>query len=67
MLLVTHRVAAASRCDHIVVLDRGRIVEQGRHDELVRNGGLYAVFAEEQRVESELERLGRDPSEAAVA
>ncbi|HVR19000.1 MAG TPA: ABC transporter ATP-binding protein [Polyangiaceae bacterium] len=67
VLLVTHRVAAASRCDHIVVLDRGRIVEQGRHDELVRNGGLYAVFAEEQRVESELERLGHDPSEAAVA
>ena len=67
VLLVTHRVAAASRCDHIVVLDRGRIVEQGPHDELVRNGGLYSVFAEEQRVESELERLGRDPSEAAVA
>jgi ATP-binding cassette subfamily B protein len=43
------------------------VVEEGTHDELVRGGGLYALFAEEQRVESELERLGHDPSEAAVA
>jgi ATP-binding cassette, subfamily B, multidrug efflux pump len=67
VLLVTHRVAAASRCDHIVVLDAGRVLEHGTHDELVRKGGLYAVFAEEQRVESELARLGHDPTEAAVA
>lgn len=67
VLLVTHRVAAASRCDRIIVLEGGRVVEEGTHDELVRERGLYALFAEEQRVESELERLGRDPSEAAVA
>jgi ATP-binding cassette subfamily B protein len=67
VLLVTHRVAAASRCDRIVVLDQGRIIEQGTHDELVRSGGLYSIFAEEQRVESELQRLGHDPSEVAVA
>jgi ATP-binding cassette subfamily B protein len=67
VLLVTHRVAAASRCDRIIVLDRGSIVEQGTHEELVRSGGLYSTFAEEQRVESELERLGKDPAETAVA
>jgi ATP-binding cassette subfamily B protein len=66
VLLVTHRVAAASRCDRIVVLDRGRVIEEGTHEELVRAGGLYATFAEEQRVESELERLGHDPAEAAA-
>src|SRR5262245_36102055 len=42
VLLVTHRVAAAARCDRIIVLDGGRIVEHGTHAELVRSGGLYA-------------------------
>lgn len=58
VLLITHRVAAASRCDMVVVLDRGRVVEQGTHDELIDAGGLYASFAEEQRIEQELARLG---------
>jgi ATP-binding cassette subfamily B protein len=67
VLLVTHRVAAASRCDRIVVLDEGRIVEAGTHAELRNAGGLYAAFAEEQRIQSELEELGRDGPEVAVA
>ncbi len=58
VILITHRVAAARRCDEILVLDEGRIVERGTHDELCAGGGLYATFAEEQRIESELSRLG---------
>ncbi len=58
VVLITHRVAAASRCDAILVLDEGRVVERGTHDELIAKGGLYASFAEEQRVETELEALG---------
>lgn len=61
VLLITHRVAAAARCDMILVLDQGRIIERGTHDELILSGGLYAQFAEEQRVESELEALGSEP------
>jgi ATP-binding cassette subfamily B multidrug efflux pump len=57
VLLVTHRVAAASRCQRIIVLDEGRVVEQGTHDELVRLGGIYAAFAEEQAMARELEEL----------
>lgn len=58
VILITHRVAAARRCDSIVVLDGGRIVERGRHEDLVKNGGLYASFAEEQRIAEDLAELG---------
>jgi ATP-binding cassette subfamily B protein len=64
VLLITHRVAAAARCDLILVLDQGRIVERGTHDELILSGGLYARFAEEQRVENELAALGSEPGAA---
>jgi ATP-binding cassette subfamily B protein len=63
LILITHRVAAASHCDEIVVLDKGRIVERGTHEELRRTGGLYATFAEEQRIERELQALEGEPLE----
>ena len=58
VILITHRVTAARRCDRILVLDQGRIIESGTHDELCERGGIYASFAEDQRIESELVRLG---------
>ncbi len=67
LLLVTHRVAAAAKCDEIVVLDGGRIVARGTHDELVRAGGIYATFAEEQRAARELEELEATPIATEVA
>jgi ATP-binding cassette, subfamily B, bacterial len=44
-LVIAHRLATVRGADRIVVMDEGRIVEQGRHDELVRRGGLYARLA----------------------
>lgn len=58
LLLITHRVAAAARCQRIFVLDAGRIIETGTHDELLQLGGVYASFAAEQQRARELEELG---------
>jgi ATP-binding cassette subfamily B protein len=65
VVLVTHRIAAAARCDKIVVLDEGRVVETGVHEQLARSGGIYAAFAEEQQMASELEEI--DPADAPAA
>jgi ATP-binding cassette subfamily B multidrug efflux pump len=53
-LLMTHRLKAAAEADAIVVLDEGRVVEQGRHADLLAAGGLYARLWRVQQLEDEL-------------
>jgi ABC-type multidrug transport system fused ATPase/permease subunit len=53
-IVIAHRLSTVRRADRIVVLDRGRIAETGRHDELVNRGGLYQRLYELQFVTSDV-------------
>jgi ATP-binding cassette subfamily B protein len=53
-LIVSHRVSTVRDADFICVLDEGRIVERGTHDELLTRGGEYAALYERQLLEEEL-------------
>ncbi|HUP90207.1 MAG TPA: ABC transporter ATP-binding protein [Longimicrobiales bacterium] len=54
-LIISHRVTAVMNADIILVLDGGRIVERGRHDELVEKRGLYSTLLRRQLLEEGLE------------
>jgi ATP-binding cassette subfamily B protein len=62
VILVTHRVNAAARCDKVLVLDAGAVVDFGTHAELLQRCSLYRDFAEEQRIERELSSLNERAS-----
>ncbi len=47
-LIISHRLALVRPLDRILVIDDGRLVEEGSHDELVAQGGLYATLWHEQ-------------------
>jgi len=52
VVVVANRVSTVRDCDQIVVLDGGRIVERGVHEDLLARGGLYARLAREQEAEA---------------
>ena len=50
-VIISHRISAVRDADHIIVLDHGRLVEEGTHAELLKHGGPYAQLHEEQLLE----------------
>lgn len=47
-MIIAHRLSTVQKADRILVLDQGRLVAQGRHEELVARNSLYARLAELQ-------------------
>ena len=48
MLMIAHRLSTVRDCDAIIVIDRGRIIEAGSHDELMKQNGVYAKLHQAQ-------------------
>ncbi len=53
-IVIAHRLSTVRHCDRILVVDDGRIVEEGTYDELVEKGGVFAELVVRQRLETEV-------------
>ncbi len=66
-LIIAHRLSTIRKADRIVVFHKGRIAEQGRHEELLQEGGLYARLHELQFARRESAGALQPPAEGAGA
>lgn len=67
MLVITHRLATTRAADVIYVMDRGRVVENGSFDSLVRRGGRFAALCRAQGLTSAVESPAEQPYQAVAA
>lgn len=52
-IFIAHRLSTIKNCDQIFVMDKGRVIERGTHEELKRLGGKYSMLAKQQSLDKE--------------
>ena len=66
VIAIAHRLSTICRMDRLVVLDRGRIVEEGSHDQLLAQDGAYAALWRRQSGGFRVDVAGREPEEVRI-
>ena len=54
-IVIAHRLSTIKQCDRILVLDKGKVIEDGTYDELIQGGGFFAELVASQRVDAPAE------------
>ena len=57
IVMISHQLSAAAACDRILVMDNGRIVQQGHHNDLIATAGIYRRLWERQQAAEQLEEM----------
>ena len=57
IVMISHQLSAAAACDRILVMEKGRIVQQGHHSELIKTHGVYQRLWERQQATEQLEAV----------
>jgi ATP-binding cassette subfamily B protein len=56
-IIISHRISTLKHADEIIMLDNGKIIEQGSHEELIKSGGRYSEIYKLQQIAAEIEDL----------
>lgn len=56
-IVIAHRLSTIKNCDRIIVLDNGKIIEDGTYDELILKNGIFTELVKRQRLESEEDEI----------
>ena len=70
VLAIAHRLSTIARMDRLIVIDAGRVVEQGSHAELLERNGVYAALWQRQSggfLGDDAQEAGEEPADSAKA
>ena len=63
VIVIAHRLSTVEKADRIIVINKGEVVEQGSHSDLLKKGGLYATLVRKQMVAEGDKKSEKEPEQ----